>query len=70
MTPAINAIPVLLSFLIGLLAGFLIAGFVPDRFRAGNANLARVQSDGLMWLLLFAAFAFGVLFAYAASTLL
>jgi hypothetical protein len=64
-----RALPLLLSFLIGLLVGVLTAGFLPTYSRTIDRMLVKSRSDSLIWLLILAAFAFGVLVTVALSGL-
>jgi hypothetical protein len=65
----VHALPLLLSFLIGLLIGVLAVGFLPSYSRTFDRMLVKNQGDGLIWLLLLAAFGFGVLVTIALSGL-
>jgi hypothetical protein len=64
-----HALPLLLSFLIGLLVGVLATGLLPSYSRAIGRVLVQNRSDALIWLLLLAAFAFGVLVTMVLSGL-
>lgn len=66
------AIPLLLSFSIGLLFGVLAAGFLPTILQTFNKATAKSESadDNLVWFLLPAAFAFGVLATMVLSTII
>lgn len=63
------ALPLLLSFIIGALVGILAAGMWPVGSPASERALVKERSDSLLWLLLLAAFTFGVLIAFALSLL-
>lgn len=60
--------PLLLSFLIGLLVGALAGGFRPSHSQSVDRILTQSLSDSLVWLLLLAAFSFGVFIAMAATS--
>jgi len=64
-----HALPLLLSFLIGLLVGVLATGLLPSYSRVIDRVLVQNRSDALIWLLLLAAFAFGVLVTMVLSGL-
>jgi hypothetical protein len=64
-----HALPLLLSFLIGLLIGLLATGLLPSYSRTIGRVLLQTRGDGLIWLLLLAAFAFGVLVTMVLSGL-
>ncbi len=64
-----DAIPLLLSFLIGLLIGILAAGLLPSNSRTANRALIQDRRDSLVWLMLLAAFTFGILITIALSGL-
>lgn len=65
-------IPLLLSFIIGLLFGLLVAGFLPmysQTFKKAAARSERA-GDSLVWFLMVAGFTFGVLTTMALSAIL
>jgi hypothetical protein len=66
------AIPLLLSFSIGLLFGVLAAGFLPPYLQTYKRGTAQSGSDddNLVWFLLPAAFAFGVLATLALGAII
>ncbi len=57
----VYTIPLLLSFLIGLLVGVLAGGFRTFHSPSVDRILTQSLSDSLVWLLLLAAFSFGIL---------
>ena len=59
-----QAIPVLLAILVGLLFGLLTWGFLRMRGREAGDALISVRDDMLVGLLVLAAFALGVFLTY------
>jgi hypothetical protein len=59
-----QAIPVLLAILVGLLFGLLTWGLLRMRGREGGATLIGVRDDVLLGLLVLSAFALGVFLTY------
>jgi len=64
-----HGLPLLLSFMIGALIGVLAAGLLPATSRTVTRASIQNWGDSLFWLLMLAAFAFGVLVTFALSVL-
>lgn len=63
--PAVHAIPLLISILIGLLLGLITWGFLRARGHEFDRAPIEVRDDVLIGLLVLAAFALGIFLTYA-----
>lgn len=63
--PAVHAIPLLISILIGLLLGLITWGFLRAWGREFDRAPIEVRDDVLIGLLVLAAFALGIFLTYA-----
>ncbi len=61
---SLQAVPLLLYMLVGLLLGLLTWGFVLNRSRANKSDSLDGSSNLRLWLLLLAVFSLGIFVAY------
>lgn len=66
---SMQAVPLLLSFLLGLLLGILAAGFWPVRRRPRRHQFWAIAQDELLWLLLAATLGLGVFLTLLVSAM-
>jgi nitrate reductase gamma subunit len=62
--PSAHAIPILLGFLVLLLIGLVVVGFVRSQSQQVNGSPTGTRDDLLLELLVFAAFISGVFLTY------